>query len=218
MALTATLNDPDRGEDRTTRRPHRRSDLEVVGSEGEQARHQERQSLAASSRCSALVIQRTPTKHFESTYTPEADTDGGGDNGKILRVMVEYEDAEGAEKKAYKVVLPRRERGAGRQVTNREPDFDDTGCWPSSIPESAAVGTTVGTRRIRRPTPTGVTFSPTSCRMERVAVMPTQEFFNINKMNGQLTIGMKLNAERASVDGGDSYEVTYHCARSFQRG
>ena len=86
-------------------------------------------------------------------------------------------------------------------MTNRDARFRRTDDWPSRYPR-ALPWVPRWAPRIRQRTPTGVTFLPT-CWMAT-----THEFFNINKMNGQLTIGMKLNAERASGVGGDSYEVT----------
>ena len=194
VALVATLNDPDRGEDRTNRRPH--TDLTWEWSVPKVSRPDIKNDNHWQPAAGADPTNSPST--FMSSYTPEPDTAGGGDNDKILRVMVEYEDAEGAEKKAYKVSY-HAVREAPEPGDNRDPDFD-TPTLALMIPESAAVGTTVGT-------PNTATDADNGDILTYVLAGDDASFFNINKMNGQLTIAMKLDAERATGNR-DAYEVT----------
>ena len=189
VGLTATLTDPDQGQNPTNLRDHT--------------------IVAGGWEWSVPKVSRPELKkdaHWQSAGGPvSTDTDAmdsyepvAGDEGDVLRVKVTYEDAEGAMKTAYK--LSYHAVRAAPEGTNTAPAFDET-TITLLIPESAAVGTTVGT-------PITATDSDRGDILTYVLGGDDAASFKINKMTGQLTVGANLNAERPSGDGGDSYEVT----------
>ena len=187
VGLTATLTDPDQGQNPTPR-------IHTI--------------VAGGWEWSVPKVSRPELKkdaHWQSAGGPvSTDTEAmdsyepvAGDEGDVLRVKVTYEDAEGAMKTAYK--LSYHAVRAVPEGLNTAPAFDET-TITLLIPESAAVGTTVGT-------PISATDADRGDILTYVLGGTDASFFKINKMTGQLTIGTMLDAER-STGGEDAYSVT----------
>ena len=143
------------------------------------------------------------TGDVADTYTAVA-----ANESKVLRVKAEYTDGEGADKKAYKVsyhAVRQDPEGTTPPGTNTAPIYDET-TIPFSIPENADVGTFVGTPVTATDGDQGdvITYELTDDTGE---TGDDDEFFKINKMTGQLTVDAKLNAERETGAGGDTYVV-----------
>ena len=137
-----------------------------------------------------------------STFTPDADsaddTDDGANNGKFLRVMVEYTDQHGAEKVAYKMSY-RDVRAA--PAANNPPTFDATADFNAKVAESAGVGTAVGT-------PVTATDPNDGDILSYVLSGDDEEDFKINIMTGQITVGAKLDHEAGSDNTDGLYQLT----------
>ena len=93
----------------------------------------------------------TPTNAEQasvSSYTPQGDTVAGGDDsavdeGRHLRVKVDYTDAHGAGKTRYGISMNPVRAEVSSPGDNGSPDFEDD-TDTRSVPESTAVGDPVG--------------------------------------------------------------------------
>ena len=149
----------------------------------------------------ATAESATVNQDLTSTFIPDADTtdtDDGANNGKFLRVMVEYTDQHGAEKVAYKMSY--REVRA-EPVGNNPPTFDATADFNAKVAENAGVGTAVGT-------PVSATDPNDGDILSYVLSGDDEEDFKINIMTGQITVGTKLDHEAGSDSGNGVYQLT----------
>ena len=140
-----------------------------------------------------LVTGGTPPE-TASSYTPQGDTVAGPDDvavdeGKHLRVRVEYTDAHGASKTVNGISMNpvRAEVSPG---ANASPDFKDDEDT-RTVPESTAVGDPVGLPVTATDTDNDIV------TYELIALdSPNDgddEFFNIDQGSGQITVAQGLD-------------------------
>ena len=191
--LTATLSDPDQGAANTTAPDSLVWMWEVPKVSRPDPMNNAHWTTAGG--------QTATDTGLMSAYIPDADSatdnDDGADNGKVLRVMVTYNDEEGDGKKAY-MLSYRAVRAA--PALNQAPSFDDTADFGAMVPEDTAVGTAVGIPVTASDPNDGDTLSYELGGDD-------DEFFNIDIATGQITIAMKLDHERDETDG-DDYDIT----------
>ena len=142
----------------------------------------------------ARTLVTTEANSATSSYIPQGDTvkaddDEAVDEGKHLRVRVDYTDAEGTGKFKYGESMNpvRAEVSPG---ANASPDFEDD-TDTRTVPESTAVGDPVGSP---------VTATDTdndTVTYELIAVASPNdgddEFFDIDQASGQITVAQELD-------------------------
>ena len=129
-----------------------------------------------------------------SSYTPQGDTvrldtDVAVDEGKHLRVKVDYTDAHGTDKTIYGISMNpvRAEVSPG---ANASPDFEDD-TDTRTVPESTAVGEPVGS-------PVTATDTDNDIVTYELIAAPSpndgdDEFFDIDQASGQITVAQELD-------------------------
>ena len=142
----------------------------------------------------AGTLVTTEANSATSSYIPQGDTvaadnDEAVDEGKHLRVRVDYTDAEGTGKTRYGISMNpvRAEVSPG---ANASPDFEDD-ADDRTVPESTAVGDPVGD-----PVTATDTDNDTVTYELIASASPNDgddEFFDIDQASGQITVAQELD-------------------------
>ena len=177
-ALTATLTDPDVGEDSGTA------------------------PIDPSYQWSVPKVSRPVTdndEHWQDATGSGNNTDnftpGPDDVGEFLRVKVEYADAEDSGKKAY-AKSEFEVRADVDAADNSSPAFATDDPISRQIPENSATGTAVGA-----PVAASDTDERDSGRLTySLGTANDEEFFSIDKATGQIRVDGMLDAERNTTD------------------
>ena len=139
-----------------------------------------------------------------SSYIPQGDTvaldtDSAVDEGKYLRVKVDYTDEHGANKTVYGISMNPVRAEVSSPGDNGSPDFEED-ADTRTVPESTAVGDPVGDP-VAATDPDDDTLT-----YELIEVASPNdgddEFFNIDQASGQITVAQELDYD-SDQDRGD---------------